>query len=284
MQVYTDAAVISDIKMKVDIYRDCGKIFFSVYDPATAMQRFSSIPEFAVHRLLIPNSVEAATNNLPPPPTPEALYKRLITLLFIERDRFTRRDELVVKRHLHQLIIKGMRICSTYTTVTLSECGLGELVVHVFDSRIQDIHEIILQEEDITQLAEDSDGVEREAFLSKEARRMVPFLLDRLQFRNENLQVRRLGGGGRVLFQRGLRVSGIYTTVSMYMLDGAVKVKVYAPSTSQQYMFKLSLRESLDLLGSLNPGNTNTLIENLCNRLTFITNKTKGAKICSLDR
>jgi hypothetical protein len=277
VKVYKTGSEVSKVKMVVEVYRDCGRIYFGSYDPVTTMQRYCSITEYQVHLLLAPNTVEAKLNTLPPA-NPEEMYARLVELLRVERDRFTRRQELVIKRHLRRLHRTGLRIGSTYSTVTMSECAPGEVVIHVYDPTLQHTHEIYLSEESISQLAEDSVLSEREAYLSQITERMVPFLLDRLRFRANILKVRRRGGGGRLIYQQGRNITNIYSIVTLSTFEGAVKIRVYNPHTSIEYVYNLSVRESLDLLGSLNPGNIVVLVHNMNKRLSY----KKGS--CILDR
>ncbi len=275
-RVHKTPSKIAEVNFLVGVYRDVGKIFFGVWDPVTKLTRYCSIVEYQVHLLLKPNSVEAKMN-LGPPQTAEEMYNRLVGLLQIIVDRFTRRKELVIRRVLRQLFITGLKISSTYGIIIVYECAPGELVIHAHDPRIQDFQEVILDENEIAELVDDSELGEREAYLSKQAEKMVPYIVDRLQFRNCTLQVRRMGGGGRLIHQEGMNImytpprgrGGVYHMLGVYNFNGTTKIRVYNPIVSVEFVFNLSLRETLDLFGSLNPGNKPELLYNLKSRLKY---------------
>ena len=122
------------------------------------------------------------------------------------------------------------------------------------------------------------------AYMSEEAHRMVPFLLDRLRFRKGKLQVRRLGGGGRLIYREGRSVTGVYVMVTMLTYGDVMRVRVYEPAKCRMFEYDLTLRERVDLLGSSNPGNSLLWIKSLKKRMSFKALTAAGDKVAILNR
>ena len=55
---HDDGTIAPDCIYNVNVAHDCGRIFFSAYDPSTSTRLVTSIHERDVDRLLAPNSIE----------------------------------------------------------------------------------------------------------------------------------------------------------------------------------------------------------------------------------
>ena len=200
----------------VSVYHDCGRIFFTAYDPTDSVTLFTSIHEREVNGLLAPNSIERAAHAGKSPPTLLSdMYSRLVALLVIERGtgmpvagnaltynkQLTEEEcrligkpyfvpqgsksppRLVCRRRLHRLLRETRRISGYLATVTAYEESRGELRFHAYlPERAANVEtRVDARLLNKIYVNADTDLGELDAVESREAPNMLNYVTDRLE-------------------------------------------------------------------------------------------------------
>lgn len=168
-------------------YRENSRIYFDAYNPVSSDVYWTSIDSDHIPNLLTPNALHKLERNekmLNPPATFEELYSRLLSLVKIEKsssDPYSR-HQLVCKRD-YTFLEKITTVIDGHTCfLSCYEAALGELYFSVelplyaawVDTKMGLDMRISLLEK-----SENKD--ERPCFDSEDAKRMLPFIRDRLR-------------------------------------------------------------------------------------------------------
>lgn len=209
---YDDGTTPPDAIYNVNVAHDCGRIFFSAYDPSTSTRLVTSVHERDVDRLLAPNSIEHRehTAKLPPRSLKE-MYARLVKLLVVNRgtnqalaNRPPRKSKLsllakparisklrkvtpptlMCRRKLRRLMRETRRISGYLCTLTVYEEARGELRVHAYlPERSASLEKAVGMDllHDIVTGDADPKIKELSALESHDAETMLPYIADRME-------------------------------------------------------------------------------------------------------
>ena len=174
--MHREAIKIQEQLHTVNVYRDCGRIFYSAYDPEKSQYRSCSVAVDQVNSLLTPNSVEASEFGARGAPAdPTEMYHRLVALLQLEKrktvgDAYTLargaarvgppRRNLVCRRRLTLLLRETRKMSGHLATVTVYEEAKGELRCHAYLPDFSAAIELSVQGKELKNLYGFSDPVE----------------------------------------------------------------------------------------------------------------------------
>ena len=223
-----------------------------------------------------------------PKPRPKnaiELYKRMVSMLHLERPRgsiLDRREgpptELVIRRDLVPLFKESRKIDSIFAVINAAEEAPGEIRINAYVPAQSHTYSLLVDEDTIATLAAESSGAERKALESGAGDQVVGPIVDRLKFHWRRggtsqaaleMGLRMKGIGGRKIMSRGLRINGMHHVVTLFERAGELRVEVYMPLLSRRVLFRFSPRERLELLGSTNWGEKSKWIAEVCRRLSL---------------
>ncbi|KAJ8599096.1 hypothetical protein CTAYLR_008867, partial [Chrysophaeum taylorii] len=216
-----DSTAPKDKIYNVTVYHDCGRIFFTAYDPSNSITLFTSIDERDVDSLLAPNSIEhAAHATKAPPDTIADMYSRLAALLVIERAasghavapsagvaarKLVGKPDVIAqgpqtpprlscRRRLHRLLRETRRVSGYLTTVTVYEEARGELRIHAYVPDHAASLDLVVSALMLNKVYTNASRHEREALESRDAYDILPFVTDRLEVVPNKAQAEDMGG------------------------------------------------------------------------------------------
>ena len=268
MKIYAQAHKIQMQHLVVSVFRDCEKFFFIAYDPRAGLQYYTIMPDAYADQLLAPNSIEASGDPRPPPETLSELCVRLVELLVLEKVGYHKHKILKLRRKQIRLLRASQMIGSNLSIITASEKMKGEIEVNIYVPATSTKYDMTISQAKIQACIKDSAGKEREELMSEDPKRMAKPLVDRLEFRRNKLKLRTVGGDGRKIFERGMRMNGVRVVTTVFYLLAGIRVKVYLPGRSESFGFRLSFREMKDLLGEIAVSARKIWLQNLIQRLS----------------
>ena len=110
-----DGTIPPDAIYNVNVYHDCGRVFFSAYDSSTSTALVESVHERDVDKLLAPNSIEHRAHAAKMPPRSLAeMYSRLVQLLVVNRGTAqaltSKADPAKADTVLHRIVKPRVRV------------------------------------------------------------------------------------------------------------------------------------------------------------------------------
>ena len=268
MKIYAQAHKIQMQHLVVSVFRDCEKFFFIAYDPRAGLQYYTIMPDAYADQLLAPNSIEASGDPRPPPETLSELCVRLVELLVLEKIGHHKHKQLKLRRKTIRLLRASQMIGSNLSIITASEEMKGEIAVRIYVPATSTKYDMTISQAKIQACIKDSAGKEKEELMSEDPKRMAKPLVDRLEFRRNKLKLRTVGGDGRKIFERGMRMNGVRVVTTVFYLLAGIRVKVYLPNRSESFGFRLSFREMKDLLGEIAVSARKIWLQKLIQRLS----------------
>eukprot|EP00941_MAST-03F_sp_MAST-3F-sp1_P004478 g4478.t1 len=247
LKVYAQARRIQARHTVCSVFLESKTLFFFVYVPEVGMRFHTSLPLTWIEGILAPNSVETLTDPRPPPETTVQLYQRLCELLRF--GRFSGRLEIA--RRMARLKREAVRIGPHLVTLTVSELSFGHLVIQGYSPHNSKLFSLNVGPEECAQLEGDADEYELRDLTSKDARRVMLCILNRLYFRRGRLRIRYNGGSGKKIFEKGVQINRQTVICSVFDNEWGLRLKAYLPESSDTYVFKISRREQLELLGTV---------------------------------
>jgi hypothetical protein len=285
VRIYREARKINSIHHLCGIFRDCGRFFFSLYDPNTSIQRVTLVPDSQINALLAPNSIESRDRK-DPPETLEDMYSRLVQLCSLEKDRRTKHTVLVCRRSLTRMMRETRRVCGHLVTITVSEEARAVLRIDAYVPSIAQQLTLLADPNSIAPLIADAerngDADEAEKLKSEIGWEMLLPVVDRLQVidpaksdigakkrtragakKSEvlpprlTLALRKRGGAGREVRKWSARIGRtkkLYQ-ISLFQIShsSAMRLVLYNPQNSNNLELRLTKRERLELMGFFGP-------------------------------
>eukprot|EP00501_MAST-03F_sp_TOSAG23-6_P002655 GSMAST32.ASY1.ANO1.2800.1 assembled CDS len=247
LKVYAQARKIQQRHTVCSVFFESKTLFFFVYVPELGHRYHTSLPVAWIEGSLAPNSVETLSDPRPAPETTVQLYQRLAELLRF--DRFT--GKLLISRKLARLKRESIRIGRHLITLTVSELSFGHLVIQGYEPETSKLFSLNIGPEECEQIEADADEYELKEIQSKDSRKIMHCLMDRLYFRRGRLRIRYNGGSGKKIFEKGIQVNNNTVICTIFASHWGLRIKTYLPHTSDTYVFRLSTREQLELLGTI---------------------------------
>ncbi|KAH8058747.1 hypothetical protein JL722_5980 [Aureococcus anophagefferens] len=208
-----DGTIPPDAIYNVNVYHDCGRVFFSAYDSSRSTALVESVHERDVDKLLAPNSIEHRAHAAKMPPRSLAeMYSRLVQLLVVNRgtaqaltskadpakaDTVLHRivkprvrvqqkvtpPRLMCRRKLNRLLRETRRISGYFVTITVYEEARGELRIHAYLPERSASLEYAVTTRVLHAMSTNADNTvaELDALESHVADRMLPFVADRIE-------------------------------------------------------------------------------------------------------
>ncbi|CAM9112072.1 unnamed protein product, partial [Choristocarpus tenellus] len=264
----------------VEVYQECKRLFFSVYNPETCVRHILSLDESKVSHLLAPRLNECS--EFGPKTVPkdhETVMVRLIELLHFQelRQRQGGGKKLVCQRTLQRLLRETRHISGHLAVVTVYEEARGEIRCHVYLASYSARLEYNVDAAAIKSVLPDSSisTGERDALESEDASKLLTPITDRLAIspalstiidmgvrpkglmgrvtkscsQGFLLKIRRKGGPGRLLFRKVYQISGALHVVTVLELGrgGMLRVLVYNNITSIECEVSISSTERICL-------------------------------------
>ena len=276
MKVYSAAKRLGNVYTMVSVYRDCRRLFFGAYDPASSTHRFVATRDdlFHVNELLAPNSIEKLDPS-PAPQTARQTYMRLVQLLRFVREPLSGRRVLHLQRSRVRLLRQTRKVDSAYMTITAYEEMAGQVVFEVYLPSNSRTLTFVVSESAIAALGlQTPTPTEREALNSGDIRLIGAALVDRLTFKRRRgqglgtLSLRSVGEGGREIGKQAVKLGGLVRIVTCYeTMSGVTTVVVYTPHTQSQTVFRLSSLERSLILRVFNAGQRHRIVKEIAARL-----------------
>ncbi|KDO33290.1 hypothetical protein SPRG_02099 [Saprolegnia parasitica CBS 223.65] len=282
VRVHRQSVKIGDRYHVVSLYRDCHRVYVTVYDPLTSHLLRTEIPETFMNTLLAPNSFEAAQNKQAPS-TPLELYQRVVGFTTLAKPKGINMQPIVELRpHAVRLKKVGRHIHGHFASIVVSEVALGHVRLDVFvhdawsAGRLAwtlDVDDACLQ-----QLKLDaSDPLELQAYQDMNVQAMYQYVLDRVHIEVSELskpvlhhishrvprnmiatphdlrvRIRKHGGSGRLLLRTTmqLRPQALRWVVSVFdiSMTETLRIEAYRPDTCTKRSVLVSSRERHELL------------------------------------
>uniref|UniRef100_A0A6S8F1B5 Calmodulin n=1 Tax=Aureoumbra lagunensis TaxID=44058 RepID=A0A6S8F1B5_9STRA len=272
----------SDILYNVSVYHDCGRIFFTAYDPNACISLYTSIHEREVDELLASNSIEnAARVAKKPPATLREMYTRLVALLVVERGAgqlvassnvtyasveecqfigkpyyvprgSTSPPRLICRRRLHRLMRETRRISGYLATITVYEEARGELRFYAYLPDHAASLNLCVDGLILGKIYSDADKLlgELNAVESRSALTMLPYIMDRLEIVPGKAQAADMDGLKHLKFSAtDDRRSGF--EVRVRTCQGSGRRLYRTPIRISDSLLILSVYEATDLVGRI---------------------------------
>ncbi|EQC31271.1 hypothetical protein SDRG_10876 [Saprolegnia diclina VS20] len=282
VRVHRQSVKIGDRYHVVSLYRDCHRVYVTVYDPLTSHLLRTEIPETFMNTLLAPNSFEAAQNKQAPS-TPLELYQRVVGFTTLAKPKGINMQPIVELRpHAVRLTKVGRHIHGHFASIVVSEIALGHVRLGVFVHDVWsagrlawtlDVDEAFLQ-----QLKLDaSDPLELQAYQDMNVQALYQYVLDRVHIEAAELskpvlhhvsrrvprnivttphdlrvRIRKHGGSGRLLLRSTmhLRPQALRWVVSVFdiSMTETLRIEAYRPEACIKRSVLVSSRERHELL------------------------------------
>ncbi|CAM9286095.1 unnamed protein product, partial [Hapterophycus canaliculatus] len=261
----------------IEIYQECGRLFFHTYDPESCVSSFCVIEENEISHLLAP------TLDQPPefghstvPCDRQDMFECLVKLLNFEtsrsREKKVETPNLVCQRYLRRLMRDTRQVSGHLAQVTVYEEAKGELRYNVYLAHHAARIQLKVNARSLEKVLEDSSNStgERQAITSEDTSRLLIPITDRLAISPSHttvatmdagrgiaqrdtpfccqgflLKIRNKGGPGRRVLRAVCLISGMPHVITAWELGrgGLFRVAVYDPKTSMTYEATLSKAE-----------------------------------------
>ena len=264
------------LRLIINVYHEpqAEQLVFCGYDPLSSQRFLTVVHQTAVNRLLAPNSVELQDARRAPR-TPHALYMRLVELLTLRHpkraiDAPCLPLEMGIRRKRHRLLRTVRSVDTRTVVVTASEAAPGDVTFEAYLPVTSTKQELSISSEMIASIrAATMSEQEKQELRTRNGRRMVLFLLDRLKLGGGKLDLFTGSVVGRQAFAGAVSISGVKHIVNVHVSSATqfMYVSAYEPGCSALSSFSLSPRARLLLLGSLNQGHRDDALQELFERL-----------------
>ncbi|CAN0145147.1 unnamed protein product [Scytosiphon promiscuus] len=260
----------------IEIYQECGRLFFHTYDPESCGSSFCVVEESEVSHLLAPaldQPPECGHSTVPC--DRQGMFECLVELLRFEEARTSEKVEtrnLVCQRRLRRLLRDPRRVSGHLAQVTVYEEAKGELRYSIYLAHHAARIQLRVGYRLLEKVLGDSSNTtgERQAIISEDASRLLVPITDRLAISPSHtavatmnvgrgiiqrdtpvcsqgfvLKIRSKGGPGRRVLRAVCLISRRLHVITAWELGrgGLLRVAAYDPTTSMTYAARISKAE-----------------------------------------